>query len=446
MKAKDHFIEWLRDKILRNPAEPPAAAWQEISDSLDLEDSWEGIEEELELNAVWQKVDSRLQHYDHLLRFEKISRGLSLLALALLFLPVFYFPVRQESSTGFLAREKDKIEQKKVPASQSAGKAEVSKSLSIEEEKNGIENSTFNSARGINEMVSPEGEQQNRQIRNQPEERQSNNDSGAAFVEKQEESLFQEDGEGIASSYRNIRSKRASVEPVGNEDEPDLIVSVKTIKQSVDKNAFEAYPTSYFGVGTAVKLSSLLSSKTWHAMERSSLLSATPSWQQDIYVLYGQRIAQRLFLQADVYLQNKGGQQYQEYREGTYTSFRDELSYQSAALSISWIRKQLGYGKIPIFARWSGGLYGGRMRSAEESSILGTFTKTDEYSRFHAGMLAAYEYDLLLHPQLMLSYGVMGRADVMNIYDGTELIPSSFRKTRAASLDFRLTIRYTLKK
>lgn len=452
MKAKDHFIEWLRDKILQNPAEPPAAAWQEIAESLDLEDSWEGIEEELELDAVWQKVDSRLQNYDHLLRFEKISQGLSLFALALLFLPLFYMPAQQEPIPGLLSREQDAIEQEKERSNPSAAKAEYMRSLSRDEEENVIDASSLNPAMGNEVDVSAAGQQEERNIGDQPVNRKLEDGTGLADIpgainlRKQKGSLSWDNQEETALSYRAIIPAGPSIEPVWEELSVEMNVPIKTVKQSATRKIFDVYPTAYIGAGTAVKLSSLLSSKTWHAMERSSLLSSSPIRQQDIYVLYGQRLAQRLFLQADVYLQNKAGQQYQEYREGTYTSFRDELSYRSVALSVSWIRKQLGYGRVPIFARWTGGLYGGKLGSAEESSLLGEYTKTEEYSRFHAGLLAGYEYDLLLHPQLILSYGVFGRADVMNIYSGTELIPSSFRKTRAGSLDFRLTIRYTIKK
>ena len=87
MDRKDQFIEWLKEKILSNPQEPPAEAWDAISDSLDFEETWEGIEEDLDLEAVWEKVDTRLHRYGFLQLFERINYAIS--GLVVLVLPVF---------------------------------------------------------------------------------------------------------------------------------------------------------------------------------------------------------------------------------------------------------------------------------------------------------------------------------------------------------------------
>lgn len=460
MKAKDHFIEWLREKILRNPAEPPETAWQEISDSLDLEDSWAEIEEELELDEVWQKVDARLYYHEHLLRFEKISQGLSLAALViLLIVPFLYLPALPEPAAGMLSEKPPIVEQEKAPAipmEESARKAGGSRH---ENKKNNSAdapssspafkagNETEDGMAAKSEQLSPQEHNAGQQATAQQKvNRKDKTPAEPAMARNQDVGAVENYPEGNHAGDGNIAATTSPVVPEWNSEEPGLTISVETVAEAADHKFSEVYPSSYIGAGTAVKVSSLLNSKTMYALERNSLLRSAPGRHQDFYLLYGHRLAKRLLLQADVYLQNKIGQQYHEYREGTYATFQDELSYQSAALSLSWVRKQLSYGKIPVFVRWTAGLYGGRLRSAEESSHIGDFSRTEEYKRFHAGLLAGYEYDLVLHPQLMLSYGLFGRADVMNIYAGTELIPSSFRKTRATSLDLRLTIRYTLKK
>jgi hypothetical protein len=224
------------------------------------------------------------------------------------------------------------------------------------------------------------------------------------------------------------------------------VVLVEEATAGRHKRLPDVYPAAYIGAGTAFKLSSLLNNKTLHSLERSSLVSASPGWQQDLFLLYGTRLRDRLHLQADLYLHNKAAQQYYEYREGTYAGFRDELSYQSLGLSASWIRRQAGYGRYPVYVRWTGGLYGGRLLSAEESSVLGVFDKTAEYSRFHAGLMAGYEYDVFLHEQLIFSYGLRARSDMLNIYSGMDDIPSSFRRTKVVSLELMLALKFGFRK
>lgn len=440
--------------ILQNPAEPPEAAWQEISDSLDLEDSWEAIGEELELNTVWEKVDARLGRYDHLLRFEKISYGLSLATLGLLLLPFFFTPSGQEAGRRQLAKEQISSEGNKQ-AYQADGETSDQSAIARVETGAGTDLAGKVTGTGQNQSGGRGIEQEEKAVLQGAKDTQSANKlqaggTVAAVVEDEVEA--KQPIAGTTASPQDITAlNRANIqavsplEPVWDEVN-DINLPLISRQAIADKNPYEAYPSSYLGIGTAVKLTSLLNRKTWHAMERNSLLRSAPDRQQDIFILYGHRLGNRLFLQADFFLQNKAGQQYQEYREGTYTSFRDQLNYRSGALSISWIRKQLSVGRVPVYARWTAGVYGGNLRSAEESSVLGKYNRREEYARFHAGLLAGYEYDLLLTPQLMLSYGVFGRSDIMNIYAGTELIPSSFRNTRAVSADFRLTLRYLIQK
>lgn len=451
MNRKDTFIEWLRGIILQNPAEPPEAAWQEISDSLDLEDSWEAIGEELELNAVWEKVDFRLGRYEHLLRFEKISYGFSLTAMVLLLLPILFMPSWQESGKRPLAKEQGSAG--RYEPAYAAVEKETDDSVNIlpDPEAGTVlaknRPGTIQKQSGVQTV-----KQQDKAVNQDSKDKPAGHMPQAGWMAAEDKAVAIQPMAGIAPRPQKIIALNRTgmqavspLEPVWDEVY-DINIPIMAEQTLTGKNPYEAYPAVYLGIGTAVKLTSLLSRKTLHAMERSSLLRSAPDWQQDIFILYGHRLADRLFLQADIFLQNKAGQQYYEYREGTYTSFRDHLNYRSAALSLSWIRKQVSIGRIPVYARWTAGVYGGTLRSAEENSILGSYNRREEYVRFHAGLQAGYEYDLLLTPQLMLSYGVFGRSDIMNIYAGTELIPSSFRNTRVISADFRLTFKYLIQK
>jgi hypothetical protein len=455
VKTKDQFIEWLREKILQNQAEPPANTWQEIADELDLEESWAEINDELDLDNVWQKLDARLDHYNELLRFENINYGLSVAAVLILLVGLFFqapfqaASLRQNHHQGMRLADIDKVPS--TPSAEDKGfLLELSPDKAhIPEEQAQINTISVQKSKSRTRQQPPglaaQRPQQPRPA--QPEEKD-------AFVEAQN---YQGNGSG-RGEYTGWMVETIARKPfmeelpsMGvphdvNSAEKPFVSGIEMLPVWNENRSGNFYPNAYIGIGSAFKLSGLLNSKTWHALERTSLLSSAPSWQQDVYLLYGHKIGNRLYLQADFYLQDKVGQQYNEYREGNYGSFQDVLSYQSTGVNLSWCPKQVGYGKFPVFVRWTGGLYGGRLLSAEEKAFSGTVSRTAEYTRFHAGMLAGYEYDVLLHEQVMLSYGIRSRFDLLNIYSGTEDIPASFRKTRAASLDFSLSLKYLIKK
>lgn len=468
MKAKDQFIEWLREKITQNPAQPPASAWQEIADGLDLEESWAEIDESLDLDHVWQKLDGRLDKYNKLLRFEKISYLISAVAILLL-LVNFFVP----KPIGFTDQGNPLIEVEKIQFISSTEKSKDSLIPNDVEEVVSA-NTSYKNTSSVKEKSNSKKEQaqyifdQKHEPIAREEKEASEDEKGVLQDEKAKLAVAAKNEqaapgtqkaairEGVLLPDKNSLQKQAlfgqpmpaGFQLIESKTEIDLQAKTPGIPGLKEQEAggVEVYPSSYLGFGAAFKVSALLNNKTMHAMERSSLLSSTPTWQQDFYLLYGRKIADRFFLQTDFYLQNKVGQQYNEYREGNYGSFREELNYQSAGISLSWLQKQIGYGKFPVYVRLSGGVYAGRLLAAEENTVSGSTSRTAEYTRFHGGLLAGYEYDVLLHQQLMLSYGIRGRIDAMNIYAGTVDIPSSFRKTKAASLDFTLALKYLINK
>ncbi|AHM58973.1 hypothetical protein D770_03530 [Flammeovirgaceae bacterium 311] len=89
-KPDDNINDWLKAKIEDNSQQPPEAAWQHISESLDLENSWSGIEQDLELDNLWTSIDNRLQRHDQLLWWEKAGKAVTgAMAAVVVMIPLF---------------------------------------------------------------------------------------------------------------------------------------------------------------------------------------------------------------------------------------------------------------------------------------------------------------------------------------------------------------------
>ena len=472
MKAKDQFIEWLRETILQNPQEPPAEAWQEISDALDLEESWEKIGEELELNTIWDKIGTRLDTYGTILKYERLGYAFSgVVALVFLLGVVWVDPL----FPGVTSVNEDVILEDKSLAGP-APEAELNKEkglgasrINIEDESR-QEKGSFENEEEVKAAELSTGEENISQSKNGLRKNEGvQNRATAGKSAKNEEELAigknkaakakaaaeQEDKDQpsllMGGALPKLQPKMVVVEAPGNESRLDYPIAGQLVpgmeEEDEEKNPkIHNYPSVYLGAGSAVKVSWLLNNKTLYAMERNSLLSAVPSYHSDWYVLYGGRINDKLAFQTDFYLKDVVGQDYKEYRNGQYGQVKDKLCYRSLGLSVSHLGKQIGYGKYPTYVRFTGGIYGGHLQKAEEITFVGTADKTNEYARFHLGALGGYEYDTFLGEHFILSYGLRSRLDLLNIYSGTDHMPAAFRRTRAFSVDFSFSLKYILKK
>ena len=451
MDRKDPFVDWLKNKILSNPQEPPAQSWEKVADSLDLEESWEAINEDLDLEMVWKKVDSRLHYFDHLQLFERAGYAISGLAAMVLLLSLWL----QEPGMGSQQSSQEQ-------ASHAISLAEEQAALAATEEQ-APEVNRKPTEREENRAFFPhssrEGEkaevaEHRRQKANEPFQREESRrnrtaipsdrgkeapvaESLVSYTQGRSLSLLNGKGfmENALSGWRLPKVNPA-----------DSLSSVPEIK-AVEKAAFKYhFPAMVAGIGSVAKLSWLMNNKTLSAMEKSSLVTSVPTIHTDLFLSYGLRITERSLLQAEGYFLDWGGQRYREYRKGTYGEVEDKLLYRSLGLSLRKAGRQVGFGSMPLFSQYGAGIYGGVLHKAEEQSVDGLSDTREEYSKWHFGLQAGYAYDLYLNESLLLSYGLQGRMDLLNIYSGTDLIPAHFRKTRKVSLDFTISLKYVLKK
>lgn len=449
MKAKDNFTEWLREKVLQNPQEPPAGAWQEISDALDVEDSWGEIGEELEVNAVWERIGSGLDRLSSMDRFEKISHALTAAAFILLF-SAFFLSSSQDIRNADNPAGNDYSETQELSESRNIAEINSSPTAGLEKEAAGSlteENKKDkNSTKFQTEIKSGTGII----IKTAKSEKPSVTAFRSGFTsgvlagkdktdKNSRTGYLKENGEILRGKPLK------AVTETGEINFMPLYLPVKTnLSEAPEKK--EIYPATFAGAGTAIKSGWLLNNKTFHAMERSSLVSASPGVYTDFWLLYGTRLNSRWFLQADAYLKEVAGQKYQEYRNGNFGKVEDRLEYQSLGISLSRLMGQRGYGRFPTYSRILAGVYGGRLLSAEEINQEERVAKTSNYQKTHLGLLAGYEYDTFLNSSFIFTYGFRSRLDLLNIYAGSENMPKVFQKTRAVSLDFTISFKYVLKK
>lgn len=453
MKEQDQFTDWLRDKLLNNPAEPPAGAWQQISESLDMEEAWDNIGEELDVDSVWQKVDKRLHRYEHLQFFERISYGLTALAAIPLLLVIFWLEnseIHRSSSPNYAVTETSSSKDSDLPLTAAPTGVPTVKTKPKLTTGEAIRKAFHGHDNNISTSGKQEGKSSNPIASNAFSGLQSAKKGIPAGNEEQEKGL-------LLAKQKEMRKQKPAHQPVqlleprgfifGEPSGAGLDIQRQVIVEQEFNNSGEStLPKITVGLGSAAKISWLVNNKTLDAFGRESLTTAVPAVYTDLFLLSGFRISHNLTLQADLYLFDWSGQQYKEYREGTYGQFKNKLLYRSLGVSAIKQGTRIGYGANPLFMYYQAGFYGGWLQNAKEYAMDGTTNRTDEFSHTHFGLQLGYGYDWYVLENLAVSYGLRARLDLFNVYSGTSAIPANFRRTRNASLDFNLSLKYSIRK
>lgn len=463
MERKDEFTDWLKEKILSNPEEPAAGGWDQIAESLDLEETWEEIGQDLELEEIWEKVDMRLHRYGFLQLFERISYAISgLAAIALLFGLWWGIGLATENSRLPVASAPEVPVEAPGRTIQATEPSPLATGAAKQENQIKGANSAPIKGQELAGASNAQSRRKNIEAFSSPTEMpfKRKDEAGASVKITNEQGLGPETQPPFIKISENnpddndlqYVSGRPFVEfqavlPVwGTMPAADSLLVAVEPEESNNSLSYSLFPAMEAGLGSAVKLSWLVNNKTLHALEKSSLVTAVPAIYSDFFLTYGIRIHPNFMLQADGYLLDWSGQRYHEYRNGAYGEVEDKLLYRSLGISIKKAGRQLTYSSMPLFSQLNAGIYGGVLKSAQEHSVDGAMDTRNRYGKFHFGLQAGYGYELYVLNNLLLNYGVRGRLDLFNIYSGTAAVPAHLRKTRNASLDFVISLKYVLKK
>ncbi|EMR02442.1 hypothetical protein [Cesiribacter andamanensis] len=385
MKTPDHFTNWIKTRLEENPLEPPAEAWNTISESLDLEGAWEGINQDLELDGLWTSIDQRLLQAEQLLWWEKAGKAVSGLAAMLVLALPLWFQLADPTEALVAGQEVSETDLTQLP---------------------GANAGTDVASTSTNPLASPDREQ-----REPAAERQ---DAAAATQFAEPENVSATGGaEGpqypippssIASiplpKGRQPRTPNASASGIhqpgagangaaagqgafrstkGEETaphtlplvqlssregelalaEPKLTVPKTTTQAPVREEAVvakKATPAGNWrvGLGGSGRLSYLLNQKTFHAMDKSSLTTPLPGLRKSFSLQAERPLSARLVFLSDLVVHNEAGQRYEEYHSGIYGTTDTRLRYTQLNALLAYSPSKSALAARP-YTRWLGG-------------------------------------------------------------------------------------------
>jgi hypothetical protein len=428
MAKERRITDWYKEKIEENLSSPPSEVWG-------------NIENELDIGQVWDRVSTRL---DRMKLFSTIKRITYYSAAAiLLFLILEYFFTKRSTheilDQEFLSQES--IEER----------PEESKPLNVEntvEANDTIDNDLQNIVKspeisGIREfeeiplnveitgMAAPSvmtdhqpGEPVEQETKSR--ERWTKADSYLPItpIENSNGALLTE-----STDFYSI------LQPPYYQD----LVSAPA-KRNLYLRGF------YLGISAQLGNTWLINSTTVNGLKSNELTTTVPYFGKSFGLLAGKYLSEKFILQFEGAIIDETGQKYHEYIHGKYVTRVLSLDYTTFNIHLRYSTSHLWAAKTPVSNILIFGPYAGYLKSASEMINAETENIKYQYDNLDYGLIVGYEFDFHLKGGFLISTGLRFKMGLPNVYAGNEFTPSTFNKTRTASVNLSFGLKYFIPK
>lgn len=469
MKKPNELNNWIKKQIEDNPQLPPEAAWDQISENLDLENAWQGINQDLELDNLWANIDSRLQVCAQMLWWERAGTfTASVLAAMVVVLPLLWqLPGDEQTmaensstaSTIVLQTEEVASSSEKVEEAQTEETTKLlpfSSGMQVTEQHTAEINTSAEQTAGHADKSSSAPALSNTAANatasaSIPEATAfviSDNTAMPSGLEKKADRIIHTNAAGLNQEYGLLHYPATGFAAILQLKEAALPqLSLISDEETVVNSTKKSFHTGSWrvGVGASARASWLLNQKTYQALDKASLTTSLPAYKKSFSLLAEKSLTPKLALLTDVALHSEAGQRYLEYQSGTYGTTHTKLRYSHLNLLMAY-RMGRAMNVNKTYMRLVAGIAGGWLHEAKLVTPSDTTVLTEDYKPLTAALVLGYEYNQKLLPRVWMSYGLRGHLDVFNSYAGSSQIPAEFRHTRNSFLDFTIGFKYDLMK
>ncbi|KAB2871215.1 MAG: PorT family protein [Bacteroidales bacterium] len=230
-----------------------------------------------------------------------------------------------------------------------------------------------------------------------------------------------------------------------NNISPDKHIIIAQAKvESDDINQVENNKKLSVGITTAIKNTWLYGNETFNAFNRNSLTKPEVNIYPDFGLDIMYELSKKWRTEASIFFKSKTGQSYQEYLYGRYSNKNISLYYTQIEVSAKYVGKERWIKSSYFNFTSTIGLYFSNLNSASETIAGERKSVNYRYHNNDYGIVIGNGIDLLLSNRITLSSGYRIKWGISNIYAGDSNIPSSLNKTRNSSIELRFTLYYNI--
>jgi hypothetical protein len=398
------FEKWYKKTIESNTEDPPGKVWEEVQNSLDID-------------QVWDKVNIELKPATTRNKKVIMAMAASFLLLIALLGTIWFqtnlFRTPQTADALFLP-----------------------------------EAATFQQLTAIT------GKQTALSINNQASTILIQHGSRPSFLKNPDDSQFSRD-EAVASiiETRNLHPLPSQIEGSSPSD-----YAVAPISQSA-KTIFDRPATAYaddivdpikndltihrhgryFGLSLQYANTWLRNEKTAAGLQNTSLVDTRPSFGKSFGLYYGQKVSESLDLKLALDMISEKSQTYNEYVHGHFVSTGIDMNYTKLAFTAAY-RFSTGSPQRAI-----GGVYAAYLTDA--SYFIGEAGESvlHDYNKADYGLIAGYEYMHSLGQNLQIGTGLYANYGLRNVFSGNEQLPAYLNRTNLLSLHLGISVGYAFR-
>lgn len=425
MKFNDQFIKWYKQKFSEFMQNPPADAWNIISDKLDIEE-------------VWNKVDTELTS----IRYRRVKTRITFAALSsLIVIGSFLFFINSKSNSVLTAYKRMNISIPKYSA------------------ENTVRNTLPATHYNILENTLKQQESFTSDKTNLPTISETSNQ----LLSSSNSNIFH--FESVKDSSILFNDKRDFASTNNTFSPPELINTFPTIAIDLDSgyynkpmlnilelnsnepnNKNEKNNTFYIGGIFSLNNTWLLNNTTIRGIIGNTLDQTKISLNNSFGLSAGYSFNSKWSAELNMRLNSQQDQSYFVYNEGLFLSKQISLNY--SRFNISLKHKNADYCtwlNLPFTRNLVTGINIAFLKDGKE--VIGETTKqiSSYYLKRDLGIRLGYEYEFILYNRLLASPAVLCDFGLLNSFKGNEVVPEYFNRTHNGALTLNFGLKYLLK-
>ncbi len=427
------LFKWYKEQVEKNQKDLPG-------------EIWDRIEEELNVEDIWQRIDKKLNK-DRFLQRSKRVVYYAAASFAMLLMVRLYQSVPNTENQQQIARNEptdkkksDNIDiQPNKPQQTDDNKSKnTSKDLTTEIQQKQEQN--INKNQKI-QKIAPKTININDTYHTKHQDTISKKNETKLIAINNTEIIRENTPSPKELEHKNYLARNEINNNIKNQDinlsnqlnNPENITPSKNLSTR----------NYYIGIYNKLQNTWLLNNTTIKGLKNNEMTKTIPNFSNDFAFYAGMDISNTIsiMIEADFKLQNK--QKYYEYINGDYVSKEIRLNYNvlSAQFKYNFYRF---HNNSQLRANIVLGGYGGLLKYGQLKIKETKQDVENRYNKYDVGFVIGYEFDIRFFERIAIIPGVRYKQGLINIYRGDGVIPASFNKTYAATIDFYLGVNYII--
>lgn len=397
------------------------SVWKEIQDELDFMETWDNI------SAKLDEIKSQKGRLIPMNYMKKLAAAAAILLLV--FLPVTHF-LREANQPPVISERTTEAEEKETtssdrPSTLAAIQEDVEESGLTEVAQMTEEIPASSGENGINPVAaspSSTGATTGSEVRSTEDMvllHKMMPFEGGGNLPFMSDNLFPGSDEFVRPNLKETAF------PFLTEPDKSLNLSAsKSFLKIVDVGLVYGYKNTW-----------LLNYETRNSLDPTKLGNVQPTFRQDIGIASTMELNNRYMIGLEFFLKSESGQNYQQYFNASFVEKNINLDYLKLQTFYCWENKRFP-GQIIM------GGYVARLTMAEEQIAETKIQVNDRYSDLDYGLLAGYQANISITKNMVFKPGIRLNYNLVNIFEGDNVIPGNFKDTRNLSTSLNVSFSY----